>query len=334
MTDRDIVRIGILGAARIAGKALIKPARETPSATVTAVATRDAPRAEAFALEHGIPSSYGSYERLLEDPSVDAVYIPLPNALHGTWTLRALEAGKHVLCEKPFAANADEAARVAAAAASSGLVVMEAMHYRYHPLIQRMVSVIADGAIGTPRHVQAWTCWPISSPADIRYLPDMAPGAMMDGGCYAVDCLRLLGVTDADVTGALADPVPGTVVDRALAARLTSPSGLTGWLESAFTGAGQFRADVHVAGDDGHLWLRNFINAQEGTLSVSTPSGSVSREGADESPETTFTWQLRAFTAAVLRGEPFGTTAASAAATLRVIDDAYRAAGLPPRQPA
>ncbi|MCL2585548.1 MAG: Gfo/Idh/MocA family oxidoreductase [Streptosporangiales bacterium] len=331
MTDSGVVRIGILGAARIAGKALINPAREVPSATVTAVATRDAARAEAFALEHGIPASYGSYEKLLDDPGVDAVYIPLPNALHGAWTLRALEAGKHVLCEKPFAANADEARRVAEASASSGLVVMEAMHYRYHPLVAKMTSLVSGGAIGTPRHVQAWTCWPITSSADIRYLPDMAPGALMDGGCYAIDCLRLLGVTDPEVTGALADPVPGTGVDRALAARLTSPAGLTGWFESAFTGAGEFRADVHVAGDEGHLWLRNFINAQEGTLSVH-PDG-PSWAGADESPETTFSWQLRAFTAAVRDGEPFATTADSAAVTMRVIDDAYRAAGIPAREP-
>ena len=330
-TSAGMVRIGILGAARIAGKALIAPVREVASATVTAVATRDAARADAFALQHGIPAAYGSYEALLDDPSVDAVYIPLPNALHGQWTLRALEAGKHVLCEKPFAANAAEAERITSAATDAGLVVMEAMHYRYHPLIARMTSVIADGVIGTPRHVQCWTSWPIPDVADIRYLFEMGGGALMDGGCYAIDCLRLLGLADPVVTGALADPVPGTDVDRAVAVRLSSSPGLLGWFESAFTGTGEFRADVHVTGDDGHLWLRNFINAQSGTLSV-YPDG-PSWTGEDESPDTTFTWQLRAFTAAVLDGELFPTTPASAAVTMRVIDDAYRAAGLPVREP-
>ena len=328
-----MVRIGILGAAQIAEKALIAPAREVPGATVTAIATREKPRADAFALRHGIPAAYGSYESLLADPSVDAVYIPLPNALHGSWTLRALEAGKHVLCEKPFAANAAEAELVVTAAAASGRVVMEAMHYRYHPLVRRMASVIADGVIGTPRHVQCWTSWSVPDLSDIRYSSALGGGALMDGGCYAIDCLRLLGLSEPTVTGALADPVSGEgLVDRAMAVRLSSASGLTGWLESAFTGYGEFRADVHVTGDDGHLWLRNFINAQEGTLSV-YPDG-PSWPGSSESPDaTTFSWQLRAFTAAVLNGELFPTTAASAAGTMRVIDDAYRAAGLPVREP-
>jgi predicted dehydrogenase len=330
-----MLRLGILGAARIAERALIIPARQVASVTVAAVATRDKARADTFALQHGIPTAYGSYQSLLEDPSVDAVYIPLPNALHGSWTLRALEAGKHVLCEKPLTANAAEAERVVSAATSAGLVVMEAMHYRYHPLIQRMVSVIADGVIGTPRHVQCWTSWAIPDVADIRYLFELGGGALMDGGCYAIDCLRLLGLSEPAVTGALADPVgEGGLVDRAMAVRLTSPSGLTGWLESAFTGSGDFQADVHVTGDDGHLWLRNFINAQEGTLSVSPPDGPT-WEGSAESPDdTTFTWQLRAFTDAVRTGELFPTTAANAAVTMRVIDDAYRAAGLPVREPA
>jgi predicted dehydrogenase len=327
-----ITRFGILGAARIATRALINPAREVAAATVAAVAARGAARADSYALQHGIPAAYGSYEELLGDPAVDAVYIPLPNALHGAWTMRALEAGKHVLCEKPFAANAAEADRVVSAAASSGLVVMEAMHYRYHPLVQRMASVIADGVIGTPRHVQCWTSWPIPDPGDIRYSFELGGGALMDGGCYAVDCLRLLGLSEPEVTGALADPVGGTPVDRAMAVRLSSRSGLTGWFESTFTGWGEFRADVHVAGDDGHLWLRNFINAQEGTLSV-YPDG-PSWAGAEETPDdTTFAWQLRAFTAAVRGGELFPTNPASAAVTMRVIDDAYRAAGLPVREP-
>ena len=105
---------------------------------MAAVAARDKSRADAFALRHGIPTAYGSYEDMLADPDIDAIYNPLPNSLHGPWTLRAIAAGKHVLCEKPFASNADEAAQVADAAAASGLVVMEAMHYRYHPLTRRL----------------------------------------------------------------------------------------------------------------------------------------------------------------------------------------------------
>ena len=337
------LRIGVLGAARITGRALMEPARAVPQVTVAAVAARDKARAEEFALAHGVPVAHGSYELLLADPGVDAVYIPLPNALHAPWTLRAIAAGKHVLCEKPFASNAPEAVSVAAAARRSALVVMEAMHYRYHPLVRRMASLISEGAIGTPGHAQAWTSWPIPDMGDIRYDYALGGGALMDGGCYAIDCLRLVAeqvrAAEPSVTGALADPLPGEPVDRSLAARLAFPGGPTGWFESSFTREGEFSADVHVIGDQGRLWLRNFINAQEGRLRMIAPNGAVASDEAasdlrrsdGDAADTTFAWQLRAFAAAVTEGAPFPTTADSAAVTMRVIDDAYRAAGLPPR---
>ena len=336
------IRIGILGAARIAERALIEPARAVPSVTVAAIATRDKARGESFALQHGLPIAHASYELLLADPGIDAVYIPLPNSLHAPWTLRAIDAGKHVLCEKPFTSNAREAASVAAAAAKSGLVVMEAMHYRYHPLVRRLTALISGGAIGTPRHIQAWTNWPVTDPADIRYDYALGGGALMDGGCYAIDCLRLIagaaGAGEPSVTGALADPLAGTPADRALAARLSFAAGPTAWFESAFTRDGDFNADVHVIGHAGQLWLHNFVLAHEGRL-VMTQNGTVaSAESAadlrgpeDDEDDTTFAWQLRAFSAAVTDGAPFETTAANATETMRVIDDAYRAAGLPPR---
>jgi predicted dehydrogenase len=148
VTEGDRVRFGTLGAARITPNALIKPAREIPVAEVVAVAARDPARAANFARRHGIPKVHATYEDVIADPEVDAVYNPLPNGLHAEWTLNALAAGKHVLCEKPFTANAAEAERVAAAADGSGLVVMEALHYRYHPLAQRMHDVVAGGELG------------------------------------------------------------------------------------------------------------------------------------------------------------------------------------------
>ena len=332
------VRIGILGTARITGRALLAPARMVPAVTVAGIAARDAARASAFALQHGIADAFGSYEELLASPSVDAVYVPLPNALHAHWTLRALAAGKHVLCEKPFASNAAEAREVVEAAASGGLVVMEAMHYRYHPLVARMAALIGSGAIGAVTHAQAWTNWAIGDPDDIRYDYPLGGGALMDGGCYAIDCLRLVGEAcgevDPAVSGALADPMPDGRVDRSMAARLAFPGGLTGWFESSFTREGEFRADVHVIGSQGHLRLRNFINAQAGRLAVTRDGAVVSAEdGADlpDGADTTFTWQLRAFASAVLEGTPFPTTAESAVVTMRLIDDGYHAAGMPVR---
>src|SRR5687768_4333668 len=175
----------------IAPPAVIRPARSSTVAEVVAVAARSTERAKAFADKHGIARVHGSYEDLLADPAVDAVYNPLPNGLHGKWTLAALAAGKHVLCEKPFTANADEAAAVADAVRASGLVVMEAFHFRYHPLALRLPEVVAE--LGELRHVDARLCFPLPRFDDIRYSRALAGGALMDAGCYPVNLVRLLG---------------------------------------------------------------------------------------------------------------------------------------------
>ena len=159
---------------------------------VTAVAAREPARAREFAAKHGIGTVHDSYEALITDPEVDAIYNPLPNSLHAPWTLRAIAAGKHVLCEKPFASNEAEAAEVADAAKSAGVVVMEAFHYRYHPLARQMQQIVA-GELGELRHVEAALCFPLPRFSDIRYRFDLAGGATMDAGCYAINCIRMLG---------------------------------------------------------------------------------------------------------------------------------------------
>jgi predicted dehydrogenase len=329
----DPLRIGVLGTARISTTALLGPAASVPEVTVAGVASLNRSRAVAYAQEHQIPVAYDGYHTLLEDPDIDAVYIPLPNSLHGPWTLTAIAAGKHVLCEKPFASNAAEAARVADAAAASGLVVMEAMHYRYHPLIRRLSELTAE--LGPVRHIQCWTSFVIPDPGDIRYDYALGGGALMDGGCYALDCLRLLGPGEPSVTAALADPwsmsrePSGAVADRATAVRLAFPDEATGWFESAFTRDGEFRADVHVSCEYGTVWVQDFIRAHWGHL-VAVRNGSVladERGGGD----TTYVEQLRAFAGAVITGAAVPTSAAHAVITMRLIDDAYRAAGLLPR---
>ena len=159
------LRIATLGAARITPAALVKPAREVDGVEVVAVAARDRGRAEKFAAKHGIPRVLDSYDAVVTDPEIDAIYNPLPNGLHGVWTERALAAGKHVLCEKPFTANAEEAQSVADAAAATDRVVMEAFHYRYHPVAQRMIDVVAGGEIGDLRHVETAMCIPLPMPS-------------------------------------------------------------------------------------------------------------------------------------------------------------------------
>jgi predicted dehydrogenase len=327
----DMVRIGMLGSARIAKAALIEPARDVPDVTVVAVAARDLLRAQAYALEHGIAVAHGSYDELLADPGIDAIYNPLPNSLHESWTLRAITAGKHVLCEKPFASNAAKAKLVAEAAAASGLVVMEAMHYRYHPLIGRLREVVAS--LGPVRTMQAWTSFAIANPGNIRYDYALGGGALMDGGCYAIDCMRMLA-GEPTVRGALADTTSGGLVDRATAALLDFPGGATGWFESAFTRNGGFRADLHVTCDGGMVHMDNFIRPHDSRLKVTT-AGQTRDEAEAEAGETStwssYVWQLRAFAHAIRSGGPVETSAANAVATMQVIDDTYRAAALPTR---
>ena len=217
----------MLGAAKIAPPAIVRPARAVDEAEVVAIAARDPDRARAFASKHHIPKVHDSYSSLLDDPDVDAIYNPLPNGLHGRWTIAALEAGKHVLCEKPFTANAAEAEEVAAVARRTGLVVMEAFHYRYHPMAIRMVSLLRSGELGPIRHIEAWMCTPLLPAGDIRWQLGLAGGSTMDLGCYTIHLTRSLAGAEPEVVAAEARE-RSAGVDRWLRADMRLPDGATG----------------------------------------------------------------------------------------------------------
>lgn len=322
------LRLGTLGAARITPAALVAPARASSRAALVAVAARDRARAEAFARRHRVPRVHDSYEALLTDPEIDAVYNPLPNGLHAEWTLRALEAGKHVLCEKPLTANAAQAEEVAAAAERTGLVVMEAFHYRYHPLAHRMVEVVRSGEIGTVRRIEASLCFPLPRFSDIRYRYDLAGGALMDAGCYAVHVVRLLGGEEPEVRWARAK-LHDRLVDRAMTAELAFPSGHTARITASMWSSSLLRVAVRVLGDAGELRVFNpFGPHYFHRLVVRSPLGRQ-REHFPRRP--TYEYQLDAFCDAVLDGRPTLTPPRDSVANMRVIDAIYRAAGLPPR---
>jgi predicted dehydrogenase len=322
------LRIGCLGAARITKSALVKPAATTPGVVVTAIAARDGDRAAAYAAKHGIPRSYGSYAELLADPGVDAVYNPLPNGLHGGWTIRALEAGKHVLCEKPFTANADEAVDVAAVADRTGLVVMEAFHWRYHPLAARMVDIVRSGELGTVRRVEAAMCFPNPKPSDIRWDLSLAGGALMDAGCYAVHMVRTLAGAEPTVVSATAkERSPG--VDKTTEAELSFADGRTGHVRTSMLAFLQISATV--TGDRAAMKVLNPIGANLWhRLTVKGEAGSRRERVAGGA---TYGYQLAAFVAAVREGAPTLTPPAESIANMRVIDAIYRAAGMEPRTP-
>jgi predicted dehydrogenase len=329
MPGMDHLRIGTLGAARITPNALIKPARLVPETSVVAVAARDQTRAAAFASKHGIARVHRSYDELLADDEIDAVYNPLPNGLHGVWTKRALEAGKHVLCEKPFTANAAEAAEVAKTADQCGRVVMEAFHYRYHPLAQRMHDIVAGGQLGRIRRIESWMCIPLPMRKDFRYRLDLAGGATMDVGAYAIHMQRLLGGEPQVVSATARLAGPG--VDRWMQADLRFAGGADGRMTCALWSSSLLHIAVRVTGDGGQMKVFNPTGPQYyNRLTLRTPDGKTHERVQGEA---TYTYQLRAFAAAVLRGEPNLTPPADSIANMQVIDDVYRAAGLEPREP-
>ena len=322
------LRIGVLGAARIAPSALVRPAAKVPEAVVTAVAARDPERARRFAAKHGVPTVHAGYQELLDDKDVDAVYNPLPNALHARWTLSALAVGKHVLCEKPFTANAVEARAVADAASASGLVVMEAFHYRYHPMATRMREILDSGELGTVRSVETAMCFPLPVFGDIRYSYPLGGGALMDGGCYALHLLRLLGEGTPEVVRAVATR-RGPDIDRAMTAELRFPGGAGGRITTSLWSHRLLDFSARVRGDRGELKITNYLAPHLfNRLTVRTEAG-TRRERVRGGH--TYTYQLRAFTEAVLHGGPVLTPAEDAVVTMSLIDDIYRAAGMRPR---
>src|SRR5437867_2811861 len=284
--------------------ALVRPAERVPEATVLAVAARDPERARRFAARHGIPRTHPTYDALLADPEIDAVYVPLPNALHCRWTISALEAGKHVLCEKPFAATAAEAEEMAAAATRTGRVLVEAFHCRYHPLFARLQAIVAAGDVGDLRHVEAHLCFPLPFPADIRYRADLAGGALMDAGCYPVHFLRHLVGAEPEVEDARAEWTRGGV-DRCMEARFRFPGGATGRLTCSLLSAWLVRAAASVQGSHGRIGILNpFMPQLYHRLRLVNAAGSRVERVAGAA---TYDCQLRAFVAAVRDGAPVPT---------------------------
>jgi predicted dehydrogenase len=323
------LRIGVLGAAKIVPGALVKPAAANPDVEVAAIAARDPQRASAFAKKHGIATVHPTYEALLADDSLDAVYVPLPNALHARWTIAALESGRHVLCEKPFTANADEAQAVADAADATGLVVMEAFHWRYHPVAARMVEIARSGELGELRHIETAMCFPNPKRSDIRWQPALAGGAMMDAGCYAVHWARTLAGREPEVVAATALlRAPG--IDRKMVVDLAFPGGATGRVTASMWSSSVLRLMARAEGSDGTLRVFNPI-APQALSRMTVEVGGRKRREKVVSGGSTYAHQLRAFVAAVRDGAPTFTPPSESVANMRVIDAAYRAAGLEPR---
>lgn len=325
------LRIGVLGAARISGKAIGDPARNTGHRLV-AVAARDHSRAEAFAAENNIERVLDSYQAVIDDPEVEAIYNPLPNGLHGPWNLRAIAAGKHVLSEKPSASNAEEARIVRDAANAAGVKFMEAFHYRYHPVMKRMLELAGSGELGQLQHIDVHMSFPNDDPTDPRWSMELAGGATMDVGCYAIHGLRTLGVVgggEPSVVSATAIERAGTPgMDETLEADLVYPSGLTAHFTTSFV-VPEMDFTMRIVGSEGEAFAHNFCVASfDDRITVRTAAG----ERVEElGTKTSYTYQLEAFADHVRNDAPIWTDAEDAVVQAEFIDAVYAAAGLPPR---
>lgn len=323
------LRIGILGAARIAPQAIINPARKVANVAVVAIAARDQAKARAFAIKHNIPQVHASYAALIADPTIDAIYNPLPNSLHAPWTIAALRAGKHVLCEKPLAANAAEAATVAKAAEESGLLVMEAFHNLYHPLAARMKAIVDSGQLGAINHVEAHFCTMILRRHDIRFDYGLAGGATMDLGCYTIRLLRYLLGSEPTIVRAEA-VLLAPQIDRKMTVDLhfTRPAGgrITGVMTYAFWSPRLLRFSARVVGDAGELQVINpFLPHLFHRLRVKSAAGTSTTQVKGDS---TYTHQLRAFVAAIQQHKTPLTDARDGVTNMQIIDEVYTKAGL------
>jgi D-xylose 1-dehydrogenase (NADP+, D-xylono-1,5-lactone-forming) len=249
----DTVRWGFVSTANINAKVLAGAA-QSDRVEVVAVASRETSRAEAYAREHGIERAHGSYEALLEDPEVDAVYISLPNSMHVEWSVRALEAGKHVLCEKPLSRHPDEVELAFDAADQAGRFLMEAFMYRHNPQTKQLQGLVEEGAIGRLRLIRAVFSFPLTDSPNVRLDPALDGGGLMDVGCYCVSGARLLGGEPVQVYGE----------------QVAAPTGV----DEVFTGTMRFEEDVLAEVNCGlALPMRDELEAigEEGSIFLDDP---------------------------------------------------------------
>jgi len=317
------VRWGVIGTANI-GRAAVNPAIQASSnGELIAVASRDAERARDFAEAHGIPDAHGSYEALLERDDIDAVYLPLPNSMHREWTIRAAEAGKHILCEKPLALDAAECDEMAAAAEEHGVKLMEAFMYRFHPRTERVIEIVRDGGLGRLGSIRSAFTFRLTRSDNIRLDPGLGGGALMDVGCYCVNVSRTLAGEEPLSVQAIASWTERGV-DDTMAGILRFPDGVVAHFDCALT---LERCEAYeVAGTDGYLRVPSSFLPGTDPVEIEEVRGRQGRElhrveGADE-----YRLMVEHFADCVLHDRAPRYAPAEAGANMRTIAALYRSA--------
>jgi predicted dehydrogenase len=324
-----VLRWGILSTADIATRKVIPGMRKAGRTEVFAIASRDADRVRRAADRLGIPRAHGSYRALLDDPDVDAVYIPLPNHLHAEWTIAALRAGKHVLCEKPLAMTADDAQRMVEVAHATGRHLMEAFMYRHHPTWVAVLDFVAAGRIGTLTAVQSWFSYFNDDPANIRNIREYGGGALFDIGCYSVNLSRMLFGGEPLRVAASLRRDPSTGVDVLTSAILDFDGGIASFTCSTRTETDQ-RVDIY--GTTGRISIEIPFNIppDRPTRVFLTAGGdppvAPAREVVEFPTADPYAVEFERFATAVLDGGPTPVPPEDAVANLRVIESIFEAA--------
>jgi xylose dehydrogenase (NAD/NADP) len=284
------VRWGLLSTARI-NEAILEGSRQSPRTEIVAVASRDQGRADSYASERGLERAYGSYEALLAADDVDVVYNSLPNSMHVEWSVRALEAGKHVLCEKPMDRRVKAVERAFDTAEREGRLLMEAFMYRHHPQTQKAAELVRDGAIGELRQLRSRFSWTLEDATDVRLFPELDGGALMDLGCYCISMQRLLAGEPELVFGR--ERTGGAGVDMGFTALLQFSARCFGEFQCGFDLPEA--SGLEAIGSDGTLVVRDPIRCRD-------PHVEVNGERIDVADVDRYYLQVENFSAAV-RGE-------------------------------
>lgn len=321
-----MIRIGILGAAKIAPKALINPVKNRSDCEVVCVAGRDPVRARAYADEHGIPDVADSYEALIARPDIDLIYNALPLHRHADLTIAALEAGKAVLCEKPFAMNTAQARAMVEASERTGRPLVEAFHHRFHPMFEEILAQLRGGAIGKLCAIRSEFSVAIKyKPGELRHDPALGGGALMDLGCYAAHWARTVAGSEPRVVEASAT-LSEHGVDLVTAAKLEFDGGVTGLVRTSMAPGQRYKALLALQGTEGVLVARNPLHPSMGNSIAIRRGGSTKRYSVPG--ESTYDYQL-AHMIDVLNGKTAPLTGgADAVANMALIDGIYAAAGV------
>ena len=334
MVQQNTINIGMLGAAKIGKMGIVDPCQKNARARLYAVAARNPKRAIEYTKKHGLEKVHQSYDAMLADPDIDAIYNPLPNSLHCEWTIKALQAGKHVLCEKPFSSNTKEAVEMQEAAHANNRVLMEAFHYRFHPLMKTLCDTLPK--LGEIQFIETKMCVPMFVPGNIRFDYGLAGGATMDVGAYTINLTRLIakaaGPDSLKKIPCVDRALPllkSDKIDRAMKVDLSWENGTSAGLHYSLWSSSFLNLSVRIVGERGeifvinpflpHLWHRVTIKLA-GKKEVFRVKG-----------DATYDYQLSAFLDLINNGPEYQSDLSDAIENMMVIDRIYEKAGLPLR---